>query len=83
MNSVENGGLNLLDFTTLNRTFKMSWIKSYLRNPLSMWNIFPHYIFSNLGGPNFILLCNYNVDKIPTKLFEFHKQVLLSWTLIY
>ncbi len=80
MNSYENGGLNLLDFTTLNHAFKISWIKSYLKNPSSMWNSFSHYIFSNLGGLNFILLCNYNVDKIPMKLSEFHEQALLSWT---
>lgn len=83
MNSYENGGLNFLDFTTLNNTFKINWIKSYLKNPTSIWNIFPHHIFSNLGGFNFLLLCNYNIDKVPVKLSAFHRQTLLAWALIY
>ncbi len=33
MNSYENGGLNLLDFTTLNHTFKISWIKPHPKIP--------------------------------------------------
>lgn len=28
-------------------------------------------------------MCNYNIAKIPAKLSAFHKQILLSWSLIY
>uniref|UniRef100_A0A3P9LB20 Reverse transcriptase domain-containing protein n=1 Tax=Oryzias latipes TaxID=8090 RepID=A0A3P9LB20_ORYLA len=73
MNSYEKGGLNFLDFTTLNNTFKINWIKSYLKNPLSIWNIFPHHMFAKVGGLRFLLLCHYNIDR----------QTLLSWALIY
>uniref|UniRef100_A0A3P9K5U2 IQ motif and ubiquitin domain containing n=1 Tax=Oryzias latipes TaxID=8090 RepID=A0A3P9K5U2_ORYLA len=79
MNSYEKGGLNFLDFTTLNNTFKINWIKSYLKNPLSIWNIFPHHMFAKVGGLHFLLLCHYNIDKIPVKLSAFHRQTLLSW----
>ncbi|XP_023812027.1 uncharacterized protein LOC111947633 [Oryzias latipes] len=83
MNSYEKGGLNFLDFTTLNNTFKINWIKSYLKNPLSIWNIFPHHMFAKVGGFHFLLLCHYNIDKIPVKLSAFHRQTLRSWALIY
>lgn len=83
MNNYEHGGLNVLDFATLNNTFKINWAKHFLKNPVSIWNFIPNYIFSRFGGLSFILGCNYNVDKIPEKLSLFHKQVLLAWSLIY
>lgn len=39
--------------------------------------------FSQLGGLNFLSLCNYNIEKLPVKLSAFHKQMLLAWSLIY
>jgi hypothetical protein len=30
-----------------------------------------------------MLVCNYNIDKVPVKLFAFHQKVFLSWPLIY
>ncbi|CDQ67332.1 unnamed protein product [Oncorhynchus mykiss] len=30
-----------------------------------------------------MLVCNYNIDKVPVKLSAFHRQVFLSWSLIY
>lgn len=83
MNSYENGGLNFLDFPTLNNTFKMNWLKQFIKNPNSIWNFIPNYLFSKLGGLKFILICNYNIDKMPIKLSNFHKQIFLSWSLIF
>jgi len=83
MNSVIKGGWIFLDFTSLNNTFKINWLRNFLNNPSSLWNIIPNYIFSKVGGLNFLLLCNYNVMKIPLKLSNFHKQMLLAWSLIY
>uniref|UniRef100_A0A8K9UN26 Reverse transcriptase domain-containing protein n=1 Tax=Oncorhynchus mykiss TaxID=8022 RepID=A0A8K9UN26_ONCMY len=83
MNTYENGGLNFLDFTTLNNTFKINWIKQFLRRPTSIWNFIPHHVFSTFGGLNFMLFCNDNIDKVPVKLSAFHRQVFLSWSLIY
>lgn len=83
MNTYDNGGLNFLDFTTLNNTFKINWAKHFLKNPVSLWNFIPHYIFSRFGGLNFLLGCNYNPGKLPVKLSLFHKQLLLAWSLIY
>uniref|UniRef100_A0A3B3HE69 Reverse transcriptase domain-containing protein n=1 Tax=Oryzias latipes TaxID=8090 RepID=A0A3B3HE69_ORYLA len=79
MNDYESGGLNFLDFNSLNNTFKINWAKILLKNPTSIWNIIPFQIFSRFGGFTFILNCHYNVEK----LSSFHKQVLLAWNLIY
>lgn len=83
MNSYEKGGLNFLDFATLNNTFKVNWLRQIIRNPNSIWNFIPSYIFSTLGGLQFFLGCNYDIDKIPVKLAEFHRQAFLSWSLIF
>ncbi len=83
LSSYDKGGLNFIDFDALNNTFKINWIKKYLKNPTSIWNFISHHLFSNLGGLNFLLLCNYSIPKIPLKLSHFHQQVLLAWTLIY
>ena len=53
-----NGGLNFLDITTLNNTFKINWIKQFLRRPTFIWNFNPHHVFSTFGGLNFMLFCN-------------------------
>ena len=83
MNPYDNGGLNFLDFSTLNYTFKINRLKQFIKNPFSIWNFIPNFIFSKLGGLHFVLFCNYNIEKIPTKLSNFHKQMLLSWSMIY
>lgn len=35
----ENG--NFLDFSTLNHTFKINWLKHFYRNPTSIWHTIP------------------------------------------
>uniref|UniRef100_A0A8C7XZI9 Reverse transcriptase domain-containing protein n=1 Tax=Oryzias sinensis TaxID=183150 RepID=A0A8C7XZI9_9TELE len=44
MNSYDKGGLNFLDFYTLNNTFKINWLKQLFRNPSSIWNTIPLHI---------------------------------------
>jgi len=83
MNTYDSGGLNFFDFTMLNSTFKINWIKRFLNNPASIWNFITNYIFSKIGGLNFILLCDYKIEKLPLPLSKFHKQMLLAWKLIY
>lgn len=43
-----------------------------------------NYIKSNnkIGGIKF-LLSNFDINKIPIKLSNFHRQALLSWVLVY
>ncbi len=71
MNTNEYGGLNFLDFSSLNNTFEINWIRSFLCNPNSICNFIPNYFFSKLGGLPFLLICNYN---IAINLSTFYKQ---------
>lgn len=48
-----------------------------------MWNFIPKFVFDQIGGLPFLLVCSYKINKIPVKLSNFHKQVLLAWNLIY
>lgn len=83
MNKYEYGGLNFLDFSSLNNTFKVNWLRQFISNPNSIWNFIPDYFFSKLGGLPFLLICNYKIDRIPYKILNFHKQALIAWSLIY
>ncbi len=83
LNSYNKGGLNFINFDSLNNTFKINWLKQYLSKPTSIWNTFPQLIFSQFGGLPFLLMCNYDISKLPIKLSNFHRQALLAWTLIY
>lgn len=82
-NSVADGGLDMIDFGTSNVILKAKWIKNYIQNKNKLWFYIPNLIFDKLGGIEFLLNCNFDVQKIPYKLSSFHKQILLSWLIIY
>ncbi len=65
MNTNEYGGLNFLDFSSLNNTLGHFCVSN------SICNFIPNYLFSKLGGLPFLLICNYN---IAINLSTFHKQ---------
>lgn len=78
-NSFSNGGLNFVDFATLNKCF---WNEQGLGitweiHPV-FWNIIPEYVFSQLGGLNCLLMYNLSIEKIPVGLSNFQKQALLD-----
>ncbi len=62
MNTYDEGGLHILDFSTLSYTIKINWLKQFRKNPVSLWNFIPNDVFSQFGGLDFLLLCNYNID---------------------
>ncbi len=73
----------LLDYTTLNDTFQIKWLIEFIKNRESPWNAFANFIFNTPGGIDFLLKCNFSVDKIPVKLDSFHRQALLAWKMVY
>ena len=83
LNQLSAGGINALDFSSLNHSFKVKWIKLFLKNPDSVWNFITAHVFNSLGGLDFLLRCNYNISKLPVKLSNFHSQLLLSWSMMY
>ncbi len=82
-NSKDNGGLDVLNYATLNNVFKINWITQYLKKKDNMWHTFPNFLFKSVGGLEFLLKCNYCIDKIPVKLARFHQQALMAWVLAY
>ncbi len=75
------GGFELVHFST--NLFKIKWIKTFLNNPTSCWNFIPNHIFNSAGGLIFLLCCNVDISKMPLSLSSFHKQALISWSLIH
>lgn len=65
MNSYEYGGLNFLKFPTLNNTFKINWIKQFLRNPTSIWNFTPIICSINLEALNLFYFALTVLKKFP------------------
>ncbi len=48
------GGVNALDFSTLNQVFKIGWIKRCLNaDPNLLWFYIPKLIFEKCGGLHF------------------------------
>ncbi len=82
-NPKSKGGMDVLSFETLNNTFKVQWLANLIKGRDCIWNIFPNYVFNEVGGINLLLKCNYKIEKIPIKLSNFHRQALLAWKLIY
>ncbi len=79
----EDGGLKAIDFECLNAVLKLKWLKSFLLSKNCIWYCLPRGLFKKLGGIEFVLKCDFQVEKLPTKLSTFHKQVLLCWKLMY
>ena len=82
-NPKSKGGMEVLSFETLNNTFKVQWLANLIKGRDSIWDTFPKSVFNDVGGITFLLKCNYKIEKLPVKLSNFHKQVLLAWKLIY
>lgn len=76
-------GFHFLDLSTLNNTFKISWIKRFIRTPKLIWNLIQNSGFCKLGDLNFLLPCSSIIEKVSTERSNFHKQILLSWSVIY
>ncbi len=43
----------------------------------------PSKIFMDVGGIKFLLICDFEISKLPIKLSKFHEQVLHYWKLIF
>lgn len=54
------GGLNAIDFESINRTLKINWLKSLL-NSNSFWFLSHRELFEKLGGMEFLLSCDFTV----------------------
>lgn len=67
----------------MNKTLKLKLLKQYIEFPESIWHTFPQNIFEKMGGIEFVLKCDYDVNKLPFQLSKHHQQVLLFWKMLY
>lgn len=81
--SLQDGGLNVIDFESMNGTIKLKWLQSFLKNSNGFWFSFPKMIFESVGGIDFLLKCDFDISKLPLKLADFHKQALQYWKMLY
>lgn len=79
----DKGGIKAPEFESMVGTFRINWIKSCLSQPESMWFHIPRSLFEKIGGLDFILKCDFEVNRIPIKLSNFHKQILHFWKMIF
>lgn len=79
----EHGGLRAIDFESLLGTFRIKWLKECLIKSHSIWYHIPNHIFKKIGGLDFVLRCDLDPCKIPLKVSNFHKQVLLFWKMMF
>ena len=80
----DKGGLKMMEFDSMNKALKASWVKRFKNDILSSpWKIIPDYMAHHLGGFKFLLSCTDNskeltLDNIPL----FYLEVLKHWELI-
>ncbi len=79
----KNGGLKALDFEALIGSFRMNWLKTFFACSNSMWFHIPRAIFGKLGGMDFLLRCDFDINKISLALSKFHSQILHFWKMIF
>ena len=80
--SIEEGGLNALDFSVMNGVLKLKWLNSFILHKDSFWFSIPDAIFQKMGGIEFLVRCDYDICKLPVKTSDCHQQVLLYWNLL-
>jgi len=75
----KDGGLQAIDF---DGTLKINWLKSFL-NHNNFWFHIPRELFKKLEGIEFLLNCDFTVQRLPIKSSKFLQQVLLYWKIFY
>lgn len=79
INSIYNGGLNLIDIETQIKALRLSWIPrisdSTKKGP---WKSYFNHYLKPYGG-TFLLKCNYEFKDLTTLLNGFYPDLLLWW----
>lgn len=65
MKDYKEGGLQAIDLDCMNGTFKIKWLKNFLINNDSFWFCTPRNFFGSVGGIEFLLRCDFSIQKLP------------------
>ena len=73
---ISDGGLNLMNFRTMVKSLRLSWIGRLLDGTNTNWKAIPNYFFDKYGGLTFLLKCNYNVNLFEENFPVFYRELL-------
>ena len=79
--SKENGGLNMVDFTLLDKALKISWVRRLCSESNQPWKFVPLHFLSGVGG-TLVFRCNYDLKYLNltgAKLPTFYKDIISHW----
>ena len=71
-----DGGLNFINFRTMSKSLRLSWIGRLLDGSDANWKAIPNHYFNRHGGLTFLLNCNYDTKCIDSSLPLFYKEML-------
>ena len=69
-------GLHFVNFATMVKSLQLAWISKFLSDTNDSWKVIPNYYFSDHGGLQFLLKCNYNVNFINKNIPIFYRELL-------
>ena len=76
----ENGDLNVIDFSLMNKALKCTWIRRFRLNENSAWTVIPNKATLYLGGFSFLSNCYCSSKDISIKeLPLFYVRTLQYW----
>ena len=78
-----DGGLKDLHLDRLSGTLKINWLKSWIKCHSLFCFCIPNFLFNQLGGLKLLLISDFDVNKLPESLSEFHEQMLLFWKMFH
>ena len=58
------------------KSLRLAWISKFLSDTNDSWKAIPNYYFSDYGGLQFVLKCNYNVNLINKNIPIFYRELL-------
>ena len=57
-----------MNFRTMVKSLRLSWIGRLLDDTNANWKAIPNYVFNKCGGLTFLLKCDYNVNLFEANL---------------
>ena len=76
----ENGDLNMIDFSLMNKALKCTWIRRFRLNENSAWTVIPNKATLYLGGFSFLSKCYCSSKDISIKQLPlFYIRTLQYW----
>ena len=75
-----DGGLKMIEFDSINKALKASWVRRFNNDADSPWKIIPNFTTRESGGFQFLLSCNYKTKELQANDIPiFYLKVLNYW----